>query len=92
MDKAVIAIVFDFDETLGPDTISFVLREQNMSPVLFWKKVNDMVADGWDPPLAYMHLLLKASKEGKLDLSKKSLERLGRDLPFSQVFQKHLKN
>ncbi len=82
MDKAVIAIVFDFDETLGPDTISFVLQEQNISPVTFWKKVNGMVEVGWDPPLAYMHLLLEASKEGRLDISKPTLGNLGKKLPL----------
>lgn len=82
MDKAVVAIVFDFDETLGPDTISFVLQKQSISPVLFWKKVNRMVTDGWDPPLAYMHLLFNSSKEGKLDLSKQLLQRMGEKLPL----------
>ncbi len=82
MHESVIAIVFDFDETLGPDTISFVLKEQNISPPIFWKEVNRMVGNGWDPPLAYMHLLLKLSKEEKLDISKQFLKRLGRKLPL----------
>lgn len=82
MNEAVIGIVFDFDETLGPDTISFVLKEQNISPPAFWKQVNGMVNDGWDPPLAYMHLLLNASREGKLDISKRSLQNLGKKLPL----------
>lgn len=89
MDKAVVTIVFDFDETLGPDTISFVLEEQNVSPVAFWRKVNSMVDDGWDPPLAYMHLLLNASKEGKLDLSKQLLQRMGKNLPLFPGFRRH---
>lgn len=78
----VIGIVFDFDETLGPDTISFVLSQQNISPFKFWKEVNSMVASGWDPPLAYMHLLLKLSKEKKLDISKESLKKIGKKLPL----------
>jgi len=82
MERSVIAIVFDFDETLGPDTISFVLQKQKIAPSSFWKKVNVMVADGWDPPLAYMHLLLKGSKEGKLDISKRSLQNIGKKLPL----------
>ena len=82
MDKAVIAIVFDFDETLGPDTISFVLEKQNITPNTFWREVNDMVGAGWDPPLAYMHLLVEASKEGRLDISKRSLQIFGKKLPL----------
>ena len=82
MSEAVIGIVFDFDETLGHDTISFVLKKQNIPVVAFWKKVNAMVEDGWDPPLAYMHLLLELSKDGKLDVSKRSLQTLGKKLPL----------
>lgn len=82
MNESVIAIVFDFDETLGPDTISLLLKEQNISPSAFWKEVNQMVENGWDPPLAYMHLLLKLSKEKKLDISKQFLKRLGKKLPL----------
>lgn len=82
MNEAVIAIVFDFDETLGPDTISHVLQEQNITPNKFWKEVNSMVEEGWDPPLAYMHLLLEASKKGKLDVSRKSLQIFGKKLPL----------
>lgn len=82
MSEAVIGIVFDFDETLGPDTISYTLKEQNISPITFWKEVNEMVASGWDPPLAYMHLLLKLSKEKKLNISKQFFKRLGKKLPL----------
>lgn len=82
MSESVIAIVFDFDETLGPDTISFLLKEQNISPSGFWKEVNQMVENGWDPPLAYMHLLLNLSEEKKLDISKQFLKRLGKKLPL----------
>jgi len=80
MNEAVIAIIFDFDETLGPDTISYVLKQQSIDPLSFWKKVNNLVADGWDPPLAYMDLMVKLSQEGKLDLSIESLQKLGKKL------------
>lgn len=82
MSESVIGIIFDFDETLGPDTISFALKEQNISPPVFWKEIGQMVENGWDPPLAYMHLLLKLSREGKLDISKQFLKRMGKKLPL----------
>lgn len=82
MERSVIAIVFDFDETLGPDTISFVLQEHNIKPDPFWQEVKGLVADAFDPPLAYMHLMLEAEKKGKLDLSKRSLNNLGKKLPL----------
>lgn len=80
MAEAVIAIVFDFDETLGPDTISLFLQEQKIVPAKFWQEINSMVSDGWDPPLAYMHKMLSLSQEGKLDISKKALVKTGKSL------------
>ncbi len=80
MAEAVIAVVFDFDETLGPDTISFFLAQQKIKPSGFWRGVNSMVADGWDPPLAYMHKMFVLSQTGKLDISKKALSKTGKIL------------
>ena len=80
MAESVIAIVFDFDETLGPDTISFFLQKNDFDPKIFWQDVNKMVQDGWDPPLAYMQKMLALSKVGKLDISKQSLSKIGKQL------------
>jgi hypothetical protein len=82
MNEAVIAILFDFDETLGPDTITFLLEQSNISEEIFWPQTYKMVKDGWDPPLAYMHLLREYAHKGKIDLSQKSLRGLGRRLPL----------
>ncbi len=78
MAESVIAIVFDFDETLGSDTISLFLKSQKINPQSFWEEVDKMVKDGWDPPLAYMDKMLNLSREGKLDISKKSLNKMGK--------------
>lgn len=80
MNESVIAIVFDFDGTLGPDTITCLLTEQKINPEHFWSEISRLVADAWDPPLAYMHLLTTYAEEGKLDLSKKTLRFLGQKL------------
>ncbi len=82
MAESVIAIIFDFDETLGTDTISFILQQQDIDPLRFWKQVNSMVDVGWDPPLAYMHEMLTLSQKGRLDLSRKKLRKLGKKLPL----------
>jgi len=82
MQEAVIAIIFDFDETLGSDTIGFLLTAHNIPPQDFWQEVDRMVQKHWDPPLAYMDLLLRFAKEEKLDLSQKSLNSLGKKLPL----------
>lgn len=78
MAEKIIAVVFDFDETLGPDTISLYLKNQNIDPQKFWEEVDRMVNDGWDPPLAYMDKMLNLSRDGKLDISKKSLRKMGK--------------
>lgn len=80
MAESVIAIIFDFDETLGPDTISYFLEKQKIDPNDFWKEINKMVEDGWDPPLAYMHKMLEMSKKGEIDISEKTLEKTGKSL------------
>lgn len=53
MIEPVIAIIFDFDETLGPDTISFFLKEQGVNVEKFWQEVKEMIKDELDPPFAY---------------------------------------
>ena len=80
MVTPVIAIVFDFDGTLGPDTISFFLQKQGIASEIFWKELDEMVEDGWDPPLAYMNKIQQLAASGKIDASKKNLQKLGAEL------------
>ena len=80
MNEAIIALVFDFDGTLGPDTITALLTAQHIDPIHFWSKVDQMVEDAWDPPQAYMHLLEQYSQEGRIDLSQQTLQSLGSKL------------
>lgn len=82
MSENVIGLVFDFDETLGPDTIGFLLSKNNIAEDDFWPEVYQMVKEGFDPPLAYMQHLLKLGREGKLDLSPQALSNLGKNLPL----------
>ena len=69
MIEPVIAVIFDFDETLGPDTISFFLQEQGINVDKFWQEAKEMINEEWDPPFAYMHQMLQLSKTRKLDIS-----------------------
>lgn len=83
MAEPVIAIIFDFDDTLGPDTISFLLEKYNIKPEGFWKEIDDRVYNGWDPPQAYMNRILEHVREGKIkDLTKQKLQDLGGKLPL----------
>jgi hypothetical protein len=82
MIEPVIAVVFDFDETLGPDTISFFLQKQGINVDKFWQDVKGLISEEWDPPFAYMHQMLLLAKQKKLDLSKKILASTGLELPL----------
>jgi hypothetical protein len=50
----IIAVIFDCDDTLCPDTITFLLQSYDIDAKLFWREVAGQVSAGWDPPLAYM--------------------------------------
>lgn len=80
MNESVIAVIFDFDGTLGPDTILSLLNANKISPEVFWKAVDSRVTSGWDPPQAYMQLLLEYAQKKKIDVSKKALRRIGAGL------------
>jgi len=57
---AVVAVIFDFDDTLVPDSTSALLRSAGLDADDFWSnRVIDLVNQGYDPPLAYLNLLLK---------------------------------
>jgi 2-hydroxy-3-keto-5-methylthiopentenyl-1-phosphate phosphatase len=78
-----IAIICDFDDTLGDDTTNLLLKEklgmneQEISS--FWNRdVGELVEQGWDPPLAYIHLILNRLEKSKLKLSNSDLRDLGK--------------
>jgi phosphoserine phosphatase len=61
-----IAIVFDFDDTLAPDTTSGLISSLGMEPEKFWKEeVDPLLAQDWDPVPAYLFALLNCSESGK---------------------------
>lgn len=58
-----IAIVFDFDETLAPDSTSSFLEMNGVDVRNFWQqRVNALKNDGWDPVPAYLYMMIKESK------------------------------
>ena len=61
-----IAIICDCDNTLMPDLPSLLLKDNGMEPQIFWDKIDLMVKDGWDPPIAWMTKLIKLIQEGKI--------------------------
>ncbi len=61
-----IAIVFDFDDTLTPDSTSGFLEYMGIDPAIFWEqKVNPLLLEDWDPVPAYLYGLIEESRKGK---------------------------
>ncbi len=64
---AVVAVIFDFDDTLVPDSTSALLASKGLNPVEFWTvRAKALIDDGYDQPLAYLKLLLDEVREGAL--------------------------
>jgi len=61
-----VAIICDCDNTLMPDLPSLLLKDNGMEPQDFWDKIDVLVKDGWDPPIAWMTKLIKLIQDGKI--------------------------
>ncbi len=61
-----IAIICDCDETLSPDTTSFLLEKNGIKPKTFWKGIDKFIKDGWDPPMAWMTEIFHLMNNGKI--------------------------
>ena len=55
----IIALIFDFDDTLAPDSTTSLLEKHGIPSAEFWgREVEELIADGYDPPAAWLKLLL----------------------------------
>lgn len=79
-----IAVVFDFDDTLGADSTTGYLKQAGISDIdNFWKEVGAMMRDGWDPVPAYLNHMIAAGHEGRMQpMTRESLAEWGRTLPL----------
>jgi len=78
----IIAIVFDFDDTLMPDSTSKLLRAHGIKPEDFWPKSDELIRLGYDQPTAYLKLLLDNVGKGRPlgKLTNEDLEKFGAGL------------
>jgi phosphoserine phosphatase len=82
-----IAIVFDFDDTLAPDSTSGYLRQAGLTDLAaFWKQEVAALTDAdWDPVPAYLYKMIEASKTGRIPtVTQQSLIDWGRRLPLHE--------
>ena len=67
MPQNVIAIVFDFDDTLTDDSTTKLLEKHGVNTADFWQnQMKKRTDEGWDAPLAYLTWILDNVGEGKL--------------------------
>jgi phosphoserine phosphatase len=81
----IIAVVFDFDDTLTDDSTTKLLAHHEIDTDDFWKvKIKALVDDGWDPTLGYLKLILDNVGPDKPlgNLSNKKLREFGAALPL----------
>ncbi len=61
-----IALIFDFDDTLMPDSTTELVKEHGIDPEEFWgKTVKELLLEGYEPALAYLNRLLENVGEQK---------------------------
>ena len=59
----VIALIFDFDDTLAPDSTSGFLESIGVDTQQFWScRVDPLLNQDWDPVPAYLHEMIELSK------------------------------
>ncbi len=62
----ILAVIFDFDDTLVPDSTTQLLQKAQIDTNRFWSvDVKALVSSGYDPALAYLKLLLDHIGPGK---------------------------
>ena len=80
----VIAIAFDFDDTLGPDSTSGLLNAIGVDVHKFWNDLEIMSSEHWDPVPAYLYKIIKLNQALPQDkaLTKQSLVEWGKKAPL----------
>lgn len=78
-----IALIFDFDDVLVPDTTTYFLEEHGVDATTFWQdEFPARVQQGYDPTVAYLTLLLDyASADGEIgEIEPSDLNTVGQKL------------
>jgi hypothetical protein len=66
IEKDIVALIFDFDDTLAPDSTTKLLQHYGVDTSVFWQEdVKALIERGYDPPNAWLMLLLDLVGPGK---------------------------
>ncbi len=82
--QEIIAVIFDFDDTLAPDSTSGFLGQCGLDVPRFWQEeVLPLLQDNWDPVPAYLYKMIEKSNSGEIEpITKAGLARWGAELPL----------
>ncbi|MCC5603904.1 HAD family hydrolase [Nostoc favosum] len=82
-----IAIVFDFDDTLVPDTVDSLLESLGIDALEFrQEKIRPLIDKGWDKILARFYALIEESKRQGNKITQEYIAKFGQELaPFDGV-------
>jgi hypothetical protein len=81
--KPIVAVIFDFDDTLAPDSTSQLLEALGVEVPKFWHdEVEPLVRSGWDPVPAYLYRMIEWSHAGRFNepLGRELIERAGQEI------------
>ncbi len=79
-----IAVIFDFDDTLAPDSTSGFLGQCGLDVPRFWQEeVQPLLQDNWDPVPAYLYKMIEKSRSGEIPpITQDALASWGASLPL----------
>jgi len=83
----VIALIFDFDDTLAPDSTSGFLADLGVDVPHFWKDEVDPLwaRQDWDPVPAYLYQMIRLSQSGQYGpITRERLQQWGQRLPLHE--------
>ncbi|MBD2773711.1 HAD family hydrolase [Iningainema tapete] len=76
-----IAVVFDFDDTLVPDTVDSLLNSLGISALQFRReRIQPLIDKGWDKILARFYALIEESQQQNNKITQEYLARFGQEL------------
>ncbi|MGM0440175.1 MAG: haloacid dehalogenase-like hydrolase [Chlamydiota bacterium] len=85
-----IALIFDFDDTLGPDSTSGFLNSCGIDVKEYWQKADDLYHQHWDPVLAYLYQMIRYSQKNNAAITKEKFAEWGRQVTLypgvTQIF------
>ena len=75
--SSILAVIFEFDGILVPDSTTTLLKERGSNPHEFWEGVRKLVQSGYEPSLAYLNALLESIGPGR-QLGRMTTDDLGK--------------